>query len=679
MAIIYTKSSGEYTINIDDMAHADDYENYTTQDRATYQIFCAGAYGGHNNYSGTDYSIDFSNYIFREGGNTINPNYNWRHAIYFIDDDDGLVLRIFNPNSQNAIMTTQREFDIPRPRDISTWSARYSSNMVCNVYTNIPIFETEAEAQTYCETESDTARVAYMAEHAVNYVGAAEYEEDTKYYYIENKYGLADTLRNTATAVSGTTTRSMRFQANSQPVLYFNDDYSLTLVAPGVVSSYSMAAPLSILDNVPESSWQEGSLMYTGLWYGSIERRLRYTNDMLADGRYMYGFALDTNIYIFKDQASADDAIERDDYTGAGNYDLVNGGDYPPPIFGTEESTTEFGGGADTSPFMQTYVLNRNALIQCAQAWYNTDPATLDSILLGLQMFGDKPFESISGITMYPFDVNKILSTTEQHYIYFGTYKMEMGNTSLYKATGLKSNAYIDCGTIFLAPLQNSYRDFEPYTQLDIYLPYIGWVRADIGLLIGKNINVRYYVDIHTRACVACILANGVLVGTYNGTIGVGLPSCSADYQGYANAATGAIIGSGGGALKSAGTALASAASGNYLGAIANVGAAAVGTASTLYQLEKLGAPADHATTKGNFTACLGCYMPQYVLFRYTIHDAIEPTNFAAMCGRPSNVSGNIGEFSGYLSCKQVKLNTTGMLDEEVAEIEQLLKGGIYI
>ena len=679
MAIIYTKSSGEYTINIDDTAYADSYENYTTQDRATYQIFCAGSYGGTWNYSGSTYNYDFSNYIIRESGNSVDTRYNWRHAIYFIEDENGLVLAIYNPNSQNAIMTSNRELFIPVSRDTAAWSTRYSSDMACGVYTNIPIFETELEAQTYCETEDDTARVAYMAEHAVNYVGAEEYEEETKYYYIENKYGLADTVRNTATAVGGTTTRSMRFQANEQPVLYFNDDYSLTLVAPGVVASYSMTAPLSILDNVPETSWQEGSLMYTGLWYGSIERRLRYTTDMLADGRYMYGFALDTNIYVFKDQTSAEDAMENDDYTGAGNYDIVNGGDYPPPIFGTEESTTEFGGGADTSPFMQTYILSRNALIQVAQKWYNTEPETLADILTGLKMFGDKPYESISGITMYPFDVTRILSTISQTYIYFGTYKMEMGQTSLNKAASLVSNAYLDCGSIFLAPLFKSYRDFEPYTQLDLYLPFIGWIRADIGLLIGKTINVRYYVDIHTRACIACILANGVLVANHSGTIGVGLPATSADYQGYANSVAGTLIGSGGGALKSAGTALASAASGNYLGAIANVGAAAVGTASTLYQLEKLGAPADHATTKGNYTAALGCYMPQYVLFRYTIHDPIEPSDFSAMCGRPSGVSKNIGAFSGFLSCKQVKLNTSGMLDAEAAEIEQLLKGGIYL
>ena len=546
--------------------------------------------------------------------------------------------------------------------------------------TNIPIFDhaNASHAADYLTAETP-ALIREALSHAINYGGNAEYALDTRYWYISNERGQATCVGNTATPVGDKSWRSMRFYSNSTPVMYFNTDYSITLVASNVLKSATITGPDYMLDNVPESQWTQNALAYTGLWYGSIERRLRYTEEMLPDGVYMYGFGIDTNIPIFKDQSSAEDAIARDDYTGAGNYPVISGGEYPPPLFGEEEDETTFGGGADTSPFVQTYVLSRSALIQCAQAWYNTDPATIADILTGLKMFGDKPYESLAGITLYPFDVTRIVNTSVQSYIYFGTYQMQLTGVSLNKAISLKSNAYLDCGTIYLAPLQRSYRDFEPYTQLDVYLPYIGWQRMDIGLLINKRVNVRYYVDIHTRACVACILANGVLVATYNGTIGVGLPVTSADYQGYANSACSAILGGGSNMLSSAGKTLAAAVGGNYLGALANVGAAGVATASTLFKLDKLGAPADHATTRGNFTSCLGMYMPQSVLWRYTIHDAVEPSGFADLCGKPSNKTGSVSSFSGYLSCKQVKLNTSGMLDNEVAEIETLLKGGIFV
>lgn len=553
--------------------------------------------------------------------------------------------------------------------------------------TNIPIFENQADYDTYITTGNGI-------ENAVNYQ-KADYNEETKNYFISNQRGQANCVRNSATPTGDLAWRSIRFLANAKPVLYFNDDYSLTLSAPGFVAGYSLPAPVSIIDNVPESSWHD-YLDYTGLWYGNIATRLEATGATIPDGSYMYGFELSTNIYIFKDKASADNALANDDYSEAVNYTQVaEGGSYNPPEFGEEEQATEFGSGADTSPFMQTYVLSRSALIQVAQAWYNTNPSTLADIITGLKMFGDVPQECLAGVTMYPFDVNRILDTTEQQYIYFGTYQLSVNPTVLHKAMSLKSNAYLDCGTIFLAALQHSYKDFEPYTTLDVYLPYIGWQRMDISLLINKHVSVRYYVDIHTRACTACILANGVFVAQYSGNIGVGLPTCGADYQGYSNAmastilggassvfsgakgAQGAAMGAIGNIMSGAGLALSVA--GGVGGVAMGVASAAANTAATLNKLEAMGAPADHPQIKGGFTSCLGTYLPQSVLWRYIIHDTVEPNDFNALCGRPSSASGNVGSFSGFLSCKSVNLNTNHMLDAEASEVYTLLKNGVYI
>ncbi len=559
--------------------------------------------------------------------------------------------------------------------------------------TNIPVFATAAEAWDYIQAPSQESALLVLA-NALNYKPAAQYDSDTKYYWISNLKGRANCVRNTASAIEDTTWRSIRFQANEEPILYYNDDYSLTLYAPSVVASYSLPSPVYIIDNVPESSWHD-YLDYTGLWYGNIASRLDATDTTLPDGEYMYGFELSTNIYIFKDKASAEDAINNGDYSGAVNYTQVSeGGSYNPPDFGEEEQTTEFGDGADTSPFMQTYVLSRNDLIQIAQAWYNTNPSTLADIITGLKMFGDIPQECLAGVTMYPFDVNRILNTAPQHYIYFGTYQLQLDN-AINKAMSLKSNAYLDCGTIFLAPLHHSYKDFEPYTSLDVFLPFIGWQRMDISLLINKYVSVRYYVDIHTRACTACILANGVFVAQYSGNIGVGLPTCSADYQGYANAmastilggassvftgakgAHGAAMGTIGNIMSGAGVGLSIA--GGVAGVAMGVASAAANTAATLNKLDTMGAPADHPQIKGGFTSCLGTYLPQSVLWRYIIHDTVEPSDFNALCGRPSSASGNVGSFSGFLSCKSVNLNTNHMLDAEANEVYSLLKNGVYI
>ena len=697
MAIIYEKEYNGQVIKINDTFSADPKETYTNQSRSEYSISAEGAAQVYNTFWQDTRLYPMPNpwIIPSEGGGAVNPGGTWVKALYFKVNISGMIsLFIAGNNFYNSLVFSDRSGS-GCPGGWNEWTTVDHSNLQCTFSTNLPIFEDEQTALDYCNESDETVRQNMIIENAVNYV-STDFGEETKYFFISNQKGMADCVRNSATPTGSMAWQSMRFGANAQPVLYYNDDYSLTLKAPKVVASYAMTAPVNIIDMVPDSSWIEGELMYTGLWYGTIMSRLQAKGETLPDGEYMYGFEFLTNIYIMPDEAAADQALETGDFSEAVNYaEVSEGGAYNPPEFGDDEQETEFGSGADTSPFMQTYVLSRSALIQVAQAWYNTNPSTLADIITGLKMFGDVPQECLAGVTMYPFDVNRILNTTEQQYIYFGTYQLSVNPTVLHKAMSLKSNAYLDCGTIFLAALQHSYKDFEPYTTLDVYLPYIGWQRMDISLLINKNVSVRYYVDIHTRACTACILANNVFVAQYSGNIGVGLPTCGADYQGYSNAmastilggassvfsgakgAQGAVMGAIGNIMSGAGLALSVA--GGVGGVAMGVASAAANTAATLNKLEAMGAPADHPQIKGGFTSCLGTYLPQSVLWRYIIHDTVEPNNFNALCGRPSSASGNVGSFSGFLSCKSVNLNTNNMLDAEANEVYTLLKNGVYI
>ena len=674
MAIIYEKEYNGQVIKINDTFSADPKETYTNQSRTEYNFSAEGVAQVYNTYWGDTRLYPMPNsWISRDGGNTISSAGSWVKALYFKVNINGMLcLFIAGNNTFNSLVFQDRSGS-GCPGGWAEWSTVNHRDQRCTFSTNVPIFEDEQTALDYCNETDETTRQNMIIENAVNYV-STDFGEETKYFYISNQKGMADCVRNTATPTGSMAWQSMRFSA----------------------TSYAMTAPVHIIDMVPESSWVEGELMYSGLWYGTIMSRLEAKGETLPDGQYMYGFEFLTNIYIMPDEEAADQALETGDFSEAVNYTEVSeGGSYNPPEFGDDEQETEFGGGADTSPFMQTYVLSRSALIQVAQAWYNTNPSTLADIITGLKMFGDLPQECLAGITMYPFDVNRILNTTEQQYIYFGTYQLSTNPTVLHKAVSLKSNAYLDCGTIFLAALQHSYKDFEPYTTLDVYLPYIGWQRMDISLLINKNVSVRYYVDIHTRACTACILANNVFVAQYSGNIGVGLPTCGADYQGYSNAmastilggassvfsgakgAQGAAMGAIGNIMSGAGLALSVA--GGVGGVAMGVASAAANTAATLNKLDAMGAPADHPQIKGGFTSCLGTYLPQSVLWRYIIHDTVEPNNFNALCGRPSSASGNVGSFSGFLSCKSVNLNTNHMLDAEANEVYTLLKNGVYI
>ena len=557
--------------------------------------------------------------------------------------------------------------------------------------TNMPFFETGEEAVAY-RTKTGDQRLAYLEEHCINFGGA--YNLDTQYYHIYNNVGEGEQVRNTVTPTGDTSWRSLVFNANSVPVMYYmSDSYELVLKATDVVSSYYLPAPASVIHMVPENEWDTG-LVAHGVNYGTLPSRLEATGVNLPDGIYDYGFSLDTNIYIFKDAAAANAALESGDFSGAVNYSGVSqGNSYVPPSFGQDEQNTTFGHGADTSPFTSSYVLTRQQLLAVARLFYTNDATLMDNIMEGLKLYGAKPVDAIAGLTLYPFDITEIVNTSGQNYMYWGSYKMDL-DFNIQKVYSMLNAAYLDCGTIFLRPLFYSYLDYEPYTTLSVYLPFIGWQKVDIRPLIGKYVSVRYYIDIHTRACVAVILAsgssdgNGVMIAYYTGTIGVCLPVSASDFQAYANSALNSILQTAGGvvsgastAIGAAGTIAAGGAMGVAGGAVAAGGIAAAGLslAGGLFDMEKMGKPRDHAVTKGNYTSGIGCYMPQYIIWRYDIHEAIEPDGLAGIYGKPSSASGNVGSFSGYLKVRSAKLNTTGMTDTEANEVASLLKSGIYI
>ena len=119
---------------------------------------------------------------------------------------------------------------------------------------------------------------------------------------------------------------------------------------------------------------------------------------------------------------------------------------------------------------------------------------------------------------------------------------------------------------------------------------------------------------------------------------------------------------------------------GTAVGAVA--GAAVVGGASLaagVFKMSQKGTPKDSNHTKGNFTSSIGSYLPQYVIFRFDVHDLIIPDLLTDLYGRPSAASGRVSNFSGFLQADTVKLNTSGMTEEEANEITSLLKEGVFV
>jgi len=576
---------------------------------------------------------------------------------------------------EQTVNGTTTQFDGDQATYDISWklSARYDGEWHFNS-PNIPIFATQEDWENFVVTEDFTGCLNSGNDYSV---------ETTQTYFIYNQYGNGNLLYGSVTPSGSQSWHSMRIKANKTPVLYFTGNgFEMRLSASSVVASKATTGPGYTIDYIPEEDWPEKRLDYTGPFYGDVSHYADANGTLPDAGTYTYGFTFSTNCYIFKNQEEAEEAEQSGDYEKAVNaYDLDNKY-YSPPVVGDPEAATTFGSGAVTSPFVSTYLCSRNDVLNVANAFYSNDASIIDNIKKGLELFGAEPFQALCGLKYFPCSLANIVTAASQNYIYFGSYKHE--GVTVDKVVNLNSGGYIDAGTVTLTPVQKSYRSFEPYCGLTVYLPYIGWQKLNIADYFGKTVNIRYYIDIYTGACAAALVANGVMIDYFTGTIGVELPVTGQMLSQYANSALNSILGTAGGTVGGAlsGAMMGSAIPGvgTAVGAVA--GAAVVGGASLaagVFKMSQKGTPKDSNHTKGNFTSSIGSYLPQYVIFRFDVHDLIIPDLLTDLYGRPSAASGRVSNFSGFLQADTVKLNTYGMTEEEANEITSLLKEGIFV
>ena len=442
------------------------------------------------------------------------------------------------------------------------------------------------------------------------------------------------------------------------------------------------------------------------------------TNEL---GEFDYALSIsNTKIPIFADETTANgysngtvDVSEAENWSEiSDSYPLHNG-------TGDAESATTFGQVYTRALFSQLYLCNVGALYEISNALFDYDVTTLSglwaNIKKGLEMYGTDPMQVVQGLRYYPFDLSQIFTDVQdQDYIYFGAYQL---TTTNHVKKIIYANGSLDLGTIFIKRTFNDWRDFEPYTKLSIYLPYVGSFPLDAKKYYNKTVDIKYFIDLRTGACTACLIADDVLLDWFDGIIGTEMPITLTDYSSYAQSQLNIIMRNAGltvggavamgnvshniisSALHAEETqnqavqqplsaSLAAQTAGQYAGwaqaggiALGTAGVASVvvgGATKTAFDILSTGTAA-HTKSRPASSAMINQYLPQYAYFRFEILEIDETPYLNALYGRPTNESGLIQNFSGYLECEDVSLICPIATDNERQEIIDLLKAGIYI
>ena len=400
-----------------------------------------------------------------------------------------------------------------------------------------------------------------------------------------------------------------------------------------------------------------------------------------------------TNMFIYHTKEESDAYNEgEDNESDAINYNYVSPDNPPQNKTGEPDDETEFGQVGVRSIFSQQYILSTTALSEIANAFFDVTQGGIsgmfENIKKGCEMYGESVVDDIENLTFYPVNLNTVFANgiSPQSYIYFGGYKFDMQN-SVNRI--VFPNGYYDFGSFTIeTTFGDNIRSYEPYTKLYCYLAYIGWVQLDMKKYLHKTVNIRYYIDTRTGGCVAVLLANGVMVDYYNGQIGVSMPIKATDFNAYANAQIQTLLGmnkqSGGGELGKFGSGVgqglveSGAVSSTALGVAGlGIGASVKGT-KTLYSLTQNNI-GNFTQTIGGSSSMLNMFLPQECMFMFEVQEAMPTEYERELVGLPSNASGSVASFNGYLECEQVNLVCSGATAKEQTEIIRYLYNGVYI
>lgn len=228
-------------------------------------------------------------------------------------------------------------------------------------------------------------------------------------------------------------------------------------------------------------------------------------------------------------------------------------------------------------------------------------------------------------------------------------------------ATVTQQYVYIDCGSVSLNEDFANVFDYPPYTQVSIYLPFIGIVPLDVNDVMRSTINVTYGVDVFTGACLAIVKVNrdGHTAALYQYA-----GMCSVEYP-LSNVQNSNLVG---GLLTVAGGVASMLGSGG-------VSAPAVLTAVAGAASASKSSVGRSGGFSGNAGA-MGAKKPYIIIQRPQTRVA---TTFPQLAGYPTNKSGKLSNFTGQVNVVHVHVEGIQATDTELTQIEALLKSGVLI
>ena len=283
-----------------------------------------------------------------------------------------------------------------------------------------------------------------------------------------------------------------------------------------------------------------------------------------------------------------------------------------------------------------TFHMTKERLVQLGQFLWGS------SIFDEFSLINNNPIENIISCKAIPYAIS---GTTQE--ITLGNVKTGVNGEKISQNFSKQT-----IGSVAIAEHYKNFLDYAPYTNVIIYLPYIGFKELDASLVMGKTLRIEYTLDVITGGCLAQIYVGKIRLYEFTGNIGVDISITASNRaqveSAYINAGVGVV---------------SSAMSGNVTGAVNSI----IGAATSQYHYSGTGNPSPSCVASTNRTCYVVIDRPQYQPLKAFNHTR----------GRMCCLSKTIGSLKGYTVCDgNIDISGISATDEEKDEIVNILSTG---
>lgn len=313
-----------------------------------------------------------------------------------------------------------------------------------------------------------------------------------------------------------------------------------------------------------------------------------------------------------------------------------------------------------------------------------------DTTQMQLDFKGSNPTDYIIGLYGYPFELNTGVRIPRP--INIGAISLQTEGIVINNLS--EGERPLDLGSIDIQTYFNDFRDYAPYTTLQLYIPLCGTVSLDTSLYMGHTLSVDMVYNIYTGSCIARIYRDDLLDKCVNGNMATEIPISAAamgTYQNNIKQIEQGIKQQEAQILLSTFATAATTVAGAMIAPSPLTAMGAVSAAGqivgSMNKLESLEYSLDHtqpsisSTSAGDAVLAMQLAVLRGLLLikRPQALSGFRPESYGKTVGYACCMQGAISDFSGYTVCSNIDCNGISATVDEISMIHTAFKSGVYL